>query len=219
MLKKLLLGTAMVAVLFPSALRAEHHEEATMEMDAVLYVQGAFVKTPANGAEAAAGLMTIYNNSAEDNAVVGVESSMAEAVELHTMTMDGDIMKMSKVDEIQVPANGHVELSMETGDHLMFINPESQLEAGDVVEATIIFKNGATLDVELPVMDMEDASEMHEEMHDDGMHHDMSNEGGHDMMDEEAHDDMEMHMDHEIQNGAEEDSAVDIEKEHHGEGH
>jgi hypothetical protein len=215
MLKKLLLGTAMAAVLFPSALRAEHHEKADMEMDAVLYVQGAYVKTPANGAEAAAGLMTIYNNSADDNAVVAVESDMAEAVELHTMEMDGDIMKMTKVDEIIVPANGHAELSMETGDHLMFINPESQWEAGDVVEATITFKNGATLDVELPVMDMEDAGEMHDEMHDDAHHHDK----GHDAMDDEAHNDVEIHMEHEIENGAEEDSAVDIEKEHHGEGH
>lgn len=197
MMKKLILGTALATFMLPATLHAEHHEEADVNQ-AVLYVEGAFVKTPANGAPAAAGLMTIYNNADEDNAIVSATSNDAEAVELHTMEMDGDVMRMHQVEKIDVPAHGKAELSMETGNHLMFINPVSQWAAGDAVSATLTFENGAMLDVDLPVKDMGDAG------------HDMH---GHDAVEhEEHHEDMhEHHIEHVMQ----EDSAVDIEEDMH----
>ena len=70
---------------------------------------------PVSGAKAMAGTLTVKNNVDKDNALISVSSDVAEVVELHTMSMEDDIMRMRKVEKIAVPANGEAVLSMENG--------------------------------------------------------------------------------------------------------
>jgi hypothetical protein len=196
----------------PFAAQAEHHDEMP-SVGAIVAVQDAYIKTPVKGAKAAAGLMKIYNNAAEDNALVAVETDAAEVVELHVMEMDGDIMKMKKVESFNIPAQSHLELSMETGNHLMFINPVSQWNVGDAVNVTMTFENGAFVSVEMPVKDADEDMKPHKE-HDHHSHHggDDAEKEAHEMHQEHSHEDV---VHEKIKDGAEDESAVDIEK-HHG---
>jgi copper(I)-binding protein len=166
------------------------------------------IKEPAPGAKALAGMLTIVNNTDSDNAVISATSDVSEIVELHTMTMNDDIMRMRKVEKIAVPANGKAVLSMETGDHLMYINPTGDVKAGDVVKTILTFENGARMEADMVVMGRDGVSD--DVSHD---HHDHSN--------------------HMIQDGAIDESAVDVEviegehkyegdkghDHHHGHGH
>lgn len=145
------------------------------ETKAALEVKGAFIKKPVKGAKAAAGVMTIINNTPSANALIAASSDLSEVVELHIMEMDGDIMRMRKVDSIAIPAAtengaGQAELSMETGDHLMFINPLRDVAAGDIVPVALEFENGAKLMVDFEVRDSLEGAGHHDNNHYYGDH-------------------------------------------------
>jgi copper(I)-binding protein len=53
--------------------------------------------------------MKIENKGAADQ-LIAASSPVAGEMQLHTMAMDGNVMKMREVKGIDVPANGSVEL-------------------------------------------------------------------------------------------------------------
>jgi len=168
-----------------------------------IHIENAYIKKPSPGAQAAAGLMVIHNNTDVDNALIDVKSSKAGVVEIHEMAMENDIMRMRRVEKLIVPANASTALSMETGDHLMFLEMTHDYALDEVIDATLTFENGAMLEVEMPVI---------------AMHKGMKSE--HDHGHKMPLNDMDNMDEAQIQNGAEEDSAVDVEAlhdhEHHG---
>ena len=75
--------------------------------------------------------------SAGDARLVQVSSPLAEVAELHQMKMDGDVMKMSAVTGIELPAGKTVALSS-GGYHIMMLGLKQQLKAGDSVPLTLV---------------------------------------------------------------------------------
>ena len=65
-------------------------------------------------------------------ALVAVESSVAGQAQLHTMSMDGGVMKMRPVGSIDLPANQTVSLKP-GGYHVMLMDIKRQLKAGERV--------------------------------------------------------------------------------------
>ena len=62
-------------------------------------------------------------------ALVAVESSVAGKSELHTMSMDGGVMKMRPLAEIELPASRTVSLKP-GGNHIMLIDIKRELKVG-----------------------------------------------------------------------------------------
>ena len=75
--------------------------------------------------------------SVGDARLVQVTSPLAEVAELHQMKMDGDIMRMSAVTGIDLPAGKTVALSS-GGYHIMMLGLKQQLKAGDSVPLTLV---------------------------------------------------------------------------------
>ena len=106
--------------------------------------------TPPN-ARAGGGFVTITNGGA-DNRLVGASSPRATRVELHTMVMDGDVMRMREVEGgIALPAGETVELAP-GGLHIMFMGLENPFVEGETVPVTLTFEGGETIEVVLPVL-------------------------------------------------------------------
>ena len=78
-------------------------------------------------------------------------SPVADRVEVHTMSMDGDVMRMRAVPALVIPAGGHVDLAPGDGYHLMLIGLKRPLKVGDRVPLTLTFANAGHVDVEMPV--------------------------------------------------------------------
>jgi periplasmic copper chaperone A len=70
--------------------------------------------------------------SAEGAAVVGVETSVAEIVEMHEMKMQGNVMRMRAVPRIELPAGKTVALTP-GGYHVMLMSLKRPLKKGDIV--------------------------------------------------------------------------------------
>ncbi len=110
----------------------------------------------------AAGYMVIHNMGGDADRIVSVSSPMAESIELHTHIMKDNIMKMRRVDAIDVPAGGKVELAP-GGNHLMIFGLKHHPKANDVLPITVVFEKAGKLDLKLVVK---------------GAGHKMTDEGG-----------------------------------------
>ncbi len=96
------------------------------------------------------GFLKLNNHGDKVDALIAAESPISRHIELHNHMMKDGVMKMVKVDEISIPANGSVAL--EPGSfHLMIFNPTQTLKEGDRFPVTLSFKNGGKVKVEMAV--------------------------------------------------------------------
>lgn len=78
----------------------------------------------------------MHVQSATPARLVGVSSPAAASVELHKMEMKDHVMKMSKVDAIELPAGKVVNLAS-GGYHIMLTGLKQQLKEGQAIELTL----------------------------------------------------------------------------------
>jgi copper(I)-binding protein len=78
--------------------------------------------------------------SADQARLVGVNSAVATAVQLHKMEMNGQLMKMREVDGIDLPAGETVNLAS-GGYHVMLFGLKRQLKEGDVVPLSLVIEH------------------------------------------------------------------------------
>ncbi|MGH8853288.1 MAG: copper chaperone PCu(A)C [Telluria sp.] len=74
--------------------------------------------------------------SAAPARLVGVQAEVAGRIELHEMAMDGQTMRMRRVDAIELPAGKPVNLAS-GGYHIMLMDLKRQLKDGESVELTL----------------------------------------------------------------------------------
>ncbi len=85
--------------------------------------------------------------------LISASTPVADEVQLHTMSMEGNTMQMRQVKAIDVPAAGTVELKP-GGLHLMLIGIKTPLKAGDFIPVKLKFAKAGEVEVKLPVQPM-----------------------------------------------------------------
>ena len=93
--------------------------------------------------------------SAQGGRLVSVSTPVAGLVEIHEMSMAGDVMKMRALPNgLVLPAGKAVELKP-GGYHVMLMDLKQQLKAGDTVTVTWVLegadKKRETVEVKVPV--------------------------------------------------------------------
>jgi uncharacterized protein YcnI/copper(I)-binding protein len=128
---------------------SEAHDEVVKVGD--LDVTGAFTKAMLPGQPVGGGYFTVRNNGKSDDMLVSVGSPIAGSVELHEMAMQGEVMRMRKLDTgIAIPAGKTVELTP-GGLHLMFIKVKEPFKQGGKVPVTLTFEKAGKVDITLPI--------------------------------------------------------------------
>jgi copper(I)-binding protein len=97
-----------------------------------------------------AAYMTIENRTGADIALRSASTEVAQTVELHKMELVDGIMKMHRVETIDVPAGGTAELKP-GGYHLMVIGLKKELKEGNKVTITLEFSNDLRKTITIPV--------------------------------------------------------------------
>lgn len=108
-------------------------------------VSNAWVRLPAATGRPGAGYMVVQGGAQAD-ALVSASSPSAERIEIHSMTMDGGVMRMRAEPSIAVPAGQTVEFRP-GGNHLMLFGLDPRLKPGDRIDLTLTFRSGATAQV------------------------------------------------------------------------
>lgn len=113
-------------------------------------IKDAYAAPSPAGVDLAAGYVTIINHTDQDDRLMGASSPRAASVALHTMAMDGPVMRMRMVESMTAPAGGEITLSP-GGDHLMFTGLTAPFTAGEEIPVHLTFEHAGELDVTLPV--------------------------------------------------------------------
>lgn len=123
--------------------------EAAQPAGAVDVRDGWASPTP-GGVSVSAGYLTIANGTAAEDRLISASSPRAARVEIHTMDMEGGVMRMRQLDALAVPAGGEVSLAPH-GTHLMFIGVAEPFVAGEEIAVTLTFENAGAVETRLPV--------------------------------------------------------------------
>jgi copper(I)-binding protein len=97
-----------------------------------------------------AAYMLLVNKGDVTDRLLRVESDVAQAVELHESTMEGDVMRMNPVQFVEVPAKGQAELKP-GGFHVMLIGLKRDLKPGEKITLTLIFEKSGPITVDAEV--------------------------------------------------------------------
>lgn len=152
---KTMIAAATAALLMTGTAMAHEYTVGDLEIDHPV------AREAPSSAPVSAGYMTIRNNGAEADYLIGGSVGFANVVEIHEMTMDGDVMKMREIEGgIEIPPGGEVMLQP-GGLHVMFMDMQEQLEAGQEHTGTLEFENAGTVEV---VFNVETLTQIREAM-------------------------------------------------------
>ncbi len=108
-----------------------------------------YARATAAGQSVGAGYLTLTNPGAADR-LLSASAPVSQTVELHTMSMDGTVMRMRQVDAIELPAGRTVELKP-GGLHLMLMGLKAPLAAGSQFPLTLRFEKAGEVTVQVKV--------------------------------------------------------------------
>lgn len=111
-------------------------------------ISNAIIHPPLPGQTTGVAFLRLDNHG-EGDRLLSVTSVASDRVELHTTMTEDDIMRMRRVDGIDVPHGKAVELKS-GGDHIMMFNAAMAL--GDEVVLTLDFETADDLTVVAPVI-------------------------------------------------------------------
>lgn len=139
-MKPFLAAVALAALAIPSLAAAR---------PPAVQVTEAWCRAAPKGALAGGCYVTL--TASADDRLVAVETAAAGHAEIHTMSMDGGVMRMRKLaDGVALPAGKPVALKP-GAEHLMLIGPKIALTPGAKVALTLRFKSAPPVTVTAPV--------------------------------------------------------------------
>jgi periplasmic copper chaperone A len=114
----------------------------------------AWSRATPQGAQVAAGYLTIVNHGDKADRLVSVSTSIAGTTEIHQMKMADGKMEMRPVPEgIEIPAKGTVVLEP-MGYHLMLMDLKHPLQKGETFAGSLTFEHAGEVAVTFDVESM-----------------------------------------------------------------
>lgn len=133
-----------LAALFLSLAGALAHAEVA--------VSDAWARATVPNQKAGGAFMTL--KASTDTRLVAADSPAAASTEIHEMKMEGNVMKMSPIEALELPAGKAVELRP-GGYHLMLMQLAQPLAEGSTIAVSLTFEDAdgkrSTMDVQVPV--------------------------------------------------------------------
>ena len=155
MIRKLIAAAAMSSIAILGGCQASPEANAppaaTETASSSIALTDPWSRETAEGQNAGGAFMTIANTGTAADRLTGGISPVAGRVEIHTMTMENDVMRMRQLEDgLEVPAGGAVTLKPGSF-HVMLMDLKQPLKAGDKVPLTLTFEGAGTVGTELEV--------------------------------------------------------------------
>lgn len=100
---------------------------------------------------AGAAYLTLENAGRQPDRLLGATSPVAQSVEIHTMTMAGNVMKMRMVDSIALAPAAKVVMQPGEGYHFMLLGLKQPLTSGQRFPLRLKFEKAGQLEVTVRV--------------------------------------------------------------------
>ncbi|HLZ85293.1 MAG TPA: copper chaperone PCu(A)C [Caulobacteraceae bacterium] len=133
-------STSIAAAAVAAALIVAPHAACSRDYGAgTLHIGDPWIRATPNAAPTAAGYLTVTNRGKSADRLLGGSSPLAQAIEPHTMSMTGEVMRMRLTPGgFPIPPGATLTLAP-GGNHLMLIGPRRPFKPGDHVPATLRF--------------------------------------------------------------------------------
>ena len=99
-----------------------------------------------------AALMILHNDGDKPRYLIGASSPNTDSIEVHKSIIVNDLAKMIRQLEVEIPPQGSIEFSNETGYHLMLYGSRG-MKAGQKIPISLEFKDGTSLTIDYEVVD------------------------------------------------------------------
>ena len=107
-----------------------------------MVIEDAYARASSPVAQSGAAFMTIFNHSDRDDRLIGVTSTAADRLELHTHIQDSaGVMRMVEVEEGFAIAAGETITLERGGMHVMMLGLTAPLVQGETIEVTFTFEH------------------------------------------------------------------------------
>ena len=138
-------------ILLAACNQAAEIPAATETATSIIAVTEPWSRETAEGQNAGGAFMTIANTGTAADRLTGGSTPVAGRVEIHTMTMENDVMRMRQLaDGLEIPAGG--EVTLKPGSfHVMLMDLKQPLKTGETVPLTLIFAGAGTVETQLVV--------------------------------------------------------------------
>lgn len=163
MLKRLVIG--FFAVLVMSSIQVHAAKLGN------LVIEQAQARATVGSMPNSAAFLQLANKGKTDDALVSASSAIADRVELHMMSMEGDVMKMRAVERLELKAGEKIEMKPGQGYHIMLLGLKKPLKAGDSFPMQLSFRKSGKVQLTVTVTEASAAlkpgqdEEMHEHHH------------------------------------------------------
>lgn len=109
----------------------------------------AWARATPGGSTMSAAFLEISSKAGDK--LIAVASPIAGRVEVHTNLKEGDVMKMRRVEALDIePGTPRVLKPM--GDHIMIMDLKEPLKEGGTLKLTLTFEKAGSIDVNAPIL-------------------------------------------------------------------
>ncbi len=127
-----------------------HSEPVSKVKNTMVLIEKAYVRATIPGTSISSSYMEIVNDSAETVTLLGVSSQISPRIEIHQHSMFEGMMRMRKLESIDIPPKGRVILQP-SGLHLMIFDVKKPLKAEQQIKLNFNFSNKMSLTTQVPV--------------------------------------------------------------------
>jgi len=116
-----------------------------------IHISQPWARATPQGAPSGAGYMTVTNKGTTADRVSCVSDDASAQCQIHSMTMEGGVMKMRPVEGGLEIKPGETVTLKPGGYHVMFVDLTHPLVQGQTVKVTLKFDHAGAVDVEYPI--------------------------------------------------------------------
>lgn len=118
--------------------------------NSMLLVEKAYIRATIPGTSISSSYMEIENRGEKAVTLLSVNSDISPRIEIHQHTMADGMMRMRKLDSIDIKSKERVKLQP-SGLHLMLFDVKKPLKAQQQVELTLNFSDNVSVTMQMPV--------------------------------------------------------------------
>ncbi len=118
-----------------------------------LVIEHAHARATVGSMPNSAAFLQVSNKGKSDDALMSASTTIADRVELHTMSMEGDVMKMRTADNVELKAETSFTMKPGQGPHIMLFSLKKPLKAGEKFPMTLNFRKAGAVNISVEVMD------------------------------------------------------------------
>ncbi|MBT3305320.1 MAG: copper chaperone PCu(A)C [Alphaproteobacteria bacterium] len=117
----------------------------------IVTISAPWARATSTKAKSSAAFMTVKNDTGQTDRLIAAKSTIAKKTEIHLTTIENGVMKMGRVEGIDVPAGGMAMLKP-GGHHVMFMGLKQQLKEGSHFPLTLVFANAGEVQIDVQVL-------------------------------------------------------------------